>query len=143
MSKYVERAEVLPADLTRRELGGYCIRPERRLVRDIERASNVALLQETVALAWGVSIIELRAPTRRCARVAFARQVAMYLGHVTFGLNLSAVGRHFGRDRTTAGYACRTIEDLRDDRHFDQLLERLEIVLRGRQGKLNGEEASQ
>ncbi|MDE1173832.1 MAG: helix-turn-helix domain-containing protein [Parvibaculaceae bacterium] len=143
MSKYAERAELVPASLARRELAGHRGSPERWLRREIERTSNIALLQETVALAWCVSIIELRAPTRRCARVAFARQVAMYLGHVTFGLSLSAVGRHFGRDRTTAGYACRTIEDLRDDRHFDQLLERLEIVLRVRQDRLNGEEAGQ
>lgn len=50
--------------------------------------------------------------------------------HVTFGFSLSAVGRHFGRDRTTAAHACRQVEDRRDDRDFDLLLDRLEYAAR-------------
>ncbi len=97
-----------------------------------ERAAQVALMQEAVARAWNVPVTELRASTRCKAPVAFARQVAMYLTHVSFGMNLSAVGRHFGRDRTTAAYACRHIEDKRDDRDFDLMLDRLEIAVRHR-----------
>ena len=67
------------------------------------------------AAAFAVPVGELRATTRRSSYVALARQSAMYLSHVAFGVNLSAVGRAFGRDRTTAAYACRLIEDRRDD----------------------------
>lgn len=98
---------------------------------DIERAAQVALTQETIARALDVSVVELRSPTRQRAPVALARQVAMYLTHVAFGFSLSAVGRHFGRDRTTAAHACRQIEDRRDDRDFDMLLDRLERAVRG------------
>lgn len=98
------------------------------------RDAQVALMQETVARAWNIPITELRSPTRRKASVAQARQVAMYLTHVIYGFSLSAVGRHFGRDRTTAAHACRIIEDRRDDKKFDMLLERLEYALRHANG---------
>ena len=39
------------------------------------------------AAAFAVPVGELIATTRRSAYVAFARQSAMYLAHVTFGLN--------------------------------------------------------
>lgn len=64
-----------------------------------------------------------RAPTAR------ARQLAMYLAHVVFGQSLTAVGAAFGRDRTTVSHACRLIEDMRDDRHFDDAVCRLEALL--------------
>lgn len=102
----------------------------RRSIREREQAAKVALMQETVARAWNVPIGEMRSPTRRRASVAQARQVAMYLTHVIYGFSLSAVGRHFGRDRTTAAHACRLIEDRRDDESFDMLLDRLELALR-------------
>lgn len=102
----------------------------RRSIREREQAAKVALMQETVARAWNVPIGEMRSPTRRQAPVAQARQVAMYLTHVIYGFSLSAVGRHFGRDRTTAAHACRLVEDRRDDANFDMLLDRLEHALR-------------
>lgn len=101
-----------------------------RHMREIERLAQVALTQETVADAFNVAIAEMRAPTRREARVALARQTAMYLMHVVFGISLSAVGRHCGRDRTTAAHACRQIEDRRDDPAFDMLVDRLEFAIR-------------
>lgn len=101
-----------------------------RSLGERERQARVALMQETVARAWNVPITEMRSPTRRRAPVAQARQVAMYLAHVIYGASLSAVGRHFGRDRTTAAYACRLVEDRRDDAGFDMLLDRLEHALR-------------
>ena len=50
----------------------------------------------------------------------------MYLAHVSFGATFSAVGRAFGRDRTTAAHAARVIEERRDDPSIDALLDRLE-----------------
>ena len=120
------RAEAAPIVLMR------LTRVDRRVRRELERAAQVALTQETIARALSVPVAELRAPTRRRAPVAFARQVAMYLTHVAFGFRLSAVGRHFGRDRTTAAHACRYIEDRRDDPKFDLMLDRLERAVRAK-----------
>lgn len=67
--------------------------------------------------------------SRGCLAAARARQIAMYLSHVVFGLSLSEIGEAFGRDRTTVSYACARIEDMRDDRSFDEELCALEQLL--------------
>jgi hypothetical protein len=88
------------------------------------------LVAATVATAFALPLSELRAPTRRSRRAAFARQIAMYLAHVGFGLSFTQVGRSFGRDRTTAAHACKAIEALRDDPRFDRMLDALEHACR-------------
>jgi chromosomal replication initiation ATPase DnaA len=57
------------------------------------------------------------------AKAAFARQVAMYLTHVAFGMSLQRVGTAFARDRSTVAYACHQMEDRRDDNAFDNLMD--------------------
>lgn len=68
----------------------------------------------------------MRAATRRSARAAFARQVAMYLAHVVCGLSVTEVGLIFARDRTTVAHACELIEDRSDEPELDARLEYLE-----------------
>lgn len=104
-------------------------RKERRRSCELECRAQVALAQEFVAAALNIPVSELRAPTRRRAPVALARQITMYLLHVCYGISLSAVGRYCGRDRTTAAHACRQIEDRRDDPAFDSMIDRLEFAL--------------
>ena len=58
---------------------------------------------------------------------ARARQLAMYLCHVALGRSLQEVGDIFGRDRTTVSYACALMEDMRDDRGFDDAVAALEL----------------
>ena len=65
----------------------------------------------------------------RNAGIAFARQIALYLTHVAFGLTYSEVGRLFFRDPTTVAHACRVVEDSRDDPSIDQTLSALETAL--------------
>jgi chromosomal replication initiation ATPase DnaA len=84
------------------------------------------LVAMATAAAFAVPVGELIATSRRQPYIAFARQSAMYLAHVTFGLNYSEVGRAFGRDRTTAAYACRLMEERRDDPAVDAVLGSLE-----------------
>ncbi|MEZ5840088.1 MAG: helix-turn-helix domain-containing protein [Hyphomicrobiales bacterium] len=86
-------------------------------------------VERAVAEAFRLPVPALRARTRCLARVALARQVAMYLCHVVLGLTLSEIGDHFGRDRTTVSHACRVVEDRRDERAFDSLVEELETKL--------------
>jgi chromosomal replication initiation ATPase DnaA len=82
-----------------------------------------------ITIVFEVEARALRAPTRSTAEVAFARQVAMYLAHVAYGLSLSETGRIFTRDRTTVAHACRLVEDRRDDTRIDRTLELLEAVV--------------
>jgi chromosomal replication initiation ATPase DnaA len=79
-----------------------------------------------VTRAFGVDTRLIEHSSRGIARVALARQVAMYLAHVGCGLTLTAAGSLFGRDRTTVAHACLIIEDRRDDPLFDHVLDMLE-----------------
>ena len=88
------------------------------------------MLEQAVAGVFLVAGSDLWSVSRGHPRAAFARQVAMYLAHVAWGLTLTEVGQLFDRDRTTVAHACGRVEDLRDDAAFDRSLELLEGVLR-------------
>jgi chromosomal replication initiation ATPase DnaA len=88
------------------------------------------LLDTTVAGGFDVDEDLLRQPSRGVARIALARQVAMYLAHVACGLSKAETGRLFGRDRTTVHHACIVIEQRRDDRSFDHAIDHLERVVK-------------
>jgi hypothetical protein len=109
-------------------------RPQRNSNRNANRkrkseaAQLCALMEIAVAAAFAVSLRELRAPTRRSSQAAFARQAAMYLAHVVLRQSLSATGRLFRRDRTTAAHACALVEERRDNPAIDALLQTLEGV---------------
>lgn len=107
---------------------GSAILVDARLDNPIRSSSGRyrAVVSGIVATAFDVAAQDLRLPKRGRAKVALARQVAMYLAHVVFGLSLSDVGRLYRRDRTTAAHACRLVEDLRDEQRFDSLLTILE-----------------
>lgn len=86
------------------------------------------VIEVAVSQVFGVALSDLRGVTRGRAKVALARQVAMYLAHVVCGMSLTQVGRTFERDRTTVAHACGLVEDRRDDPCFDRILELLERV---------------
>jgi hypothetical protein len=84
----------------------------------------------TVATVFDIDAVLLEQPKRGRARIALARQVAMYLAHVGCELSLTAVGRIFGRDRTTVAHACRRIEDAREKPQFDRAVNMMEQTVR-------------
>lgn len=88
------------------------------------------LIDHAMLRSFAIRSRDLWSETRGRPSAAFARQVAMYLAHVSFGLTLTEVGQVFARDRTTVAYACGLIEDRRDDPVFDRSLDLLEGVLR-------------
>lgn len=87
-------------------------------------------LESSVAHVFRVSSDDIRGPSRGRAHVAYARQVAMYLAHVAWGMSLTDVGRLFDRDRTTVAHACEVVEDRRDDPAMDRCLDTLESIVR-------------
>ena len=96
----------------------------------LRRACRVVRLitKEAGHLAGAHDIVE-RAQKQRLSQ---SRQIAMYVCHVALQFSLSEVGQAFNRDRTTVAYACRVIEDRRDDRAFDEFvasIERLSISI--------------
>ena len=84
---------------------------------------------DITAALFSVSSKEIRKPGRSSLGVSRMRQVAMYVAHVILRLNMTDIGRAFGRDRTTASHACRLVEDLRDDPGFDTLLDAMEAFV--------------
>lgn len=86
-------------------------------------------LLQAVAASTGLQPQHLLGPDRGKADIALARQLAMYLMHTHYRRIYSAVGRFFGRDRTTVSHACGVIEELREDPGFDTQVARLEAEL--------------
>ena len=101
------------------------VRPMPPAVHGARVCSAITLL---AASAFAVPRSEMWSATRGCSDVAFARQAAMYLAHVTAGLNFTEVGRSFGRDRTTAAHACRLVEERRENPRIDALFCALEAA---------------
>lgn len=99
-------------------------------LRDPLRLTALARLIESAASATaGIPAAQLRDRLRGSQPVARARQTAMYLAHVVFGLSFTRIGICFGRDRTTVRHACALIEDRRDDPRQDLALSALEAGL--------------
>jgi chromosomal replication initiation ATPase DnaA len=70
----------------------------------------------------------LTARGRGTRRVSRARHIAIYLAHVTLGAPLTSVATRFRRDRSTAAWACRLVEDLRERPAFDAAVAVLEAA---------------
>ncbi|WP_106751945.1 helix-turn-helix domain-containing protein [Pannonibacter carbonis] len=100
------------------------IRANEKISRSIRSAEIL------VTEFYGVPQEDLMQETRGRKNVACARQVMMYMAHITFGLTLGEVGRLYNRDRSTVGYACRKMEDLRDNPCHDRMLEQFERAIR-------------
>jgi len=97
------------------------------LVRD---RATARLAAEVVGYALGVAADDILDAGRGSSDVAFARQVAVYLCHTGFEFSLTRVAAAFGRDRSTIAHACHSIEDRRDEPHFDLWVGSLEAMVR-------------
>ena len=88
--------------------------------------SKIKLISYLVSDVFHVPVYMLFLSQRGKAKHALARQVAMYLLHICLGKSFSEIGRIFGRDRTTVSYACRLIEDRRENLNMDWTLSLME-----------------
>lgn len=59
----------------------------------------------------------------------FIKHLAFYLCHVVLGHSMRRIARGFGCDRTTISYACRKIEDKRDDAWCDAFVSACERLI--------------
>ena len=113
-------------ELAAEVLGGLYpeLTPRRRTVEEIQRQT---------CEACGVTLEELLSPNR-AQRVAFARQVAMYLARELTDATLPAIGRAFGnRNHTTVLHACRRVaERMAVDTEAYEAVQRLTEALGGR-----------
>jgi chromosomal replication initiator protein len=98
----------------------------RSKLKPAGEASSISEIQAAVGAHFGLSPAELLSTTR-AARIAWPRQVAMYLARELTGESLPAIGRHFGgRDHTTVLHACRRASArLEDDEDARRAVEKL------------------
>jgi chromosomal replication initiator protein len=91
---------------------------------------SIGAIQAAVSAHFGVSAQELLSSSRS-ARVAWPRQLAMYLARELTDESLPAIGRHFGgRDHTTVMYACRRASArIDDDVNAREAVEKLRATL--------------
>lgn len=101
------------------------VMPEMR-----EATQQALLVQIVVARTTGVAFADLLLSGRGSAREAFARQVAMYLCRLVFAMTLGEIALAFQRDRSTAAYAIRRIEEAREQPVFDRQISIIEAALR-------------
>jgi chromosomal replication initiator protein len=96
-------SEPLSTSLVHRALGS-----EGREPRPRSESPSLEAIQDAVCAAHGISRPELLS-SRRTARVAHARQVAMYITRELTSLSLSQIARAFDRDHTTVMHAIRAV----------------------------------
>jgi hypothetical protein len=125
----------------RKEFRGHLASPSRRRTLDPVRALRIRELLERIVLVGlgpglfpqvlrSSRVLNPHSQGRGGARAVFARQVAIYLGHVGCKLSYSQVASLYARDRTTAAHACNVVEDRRDDPQLDDILGLLELCIR-------------
>ncbi|MBO6918260.1 MAG: hypothetical protein JJ858_07515 [Rhizobiaceae bacterium] len=61
--------------------------------------------------------------------VKFIKHLAIYLCHVVLGHSMRKIARGIGLDRTSVSYACRKIEDKRDDYEAEQFISLCERLI--------------
>jgi chromosomal replication initiator protein len=91
---------------------------------------SIAQIQSAVGRHFGISTDELVSGARS-PRIAWPRQVAMYLARELTDASLPAIGREFGgRDHTTVMHACRrTGARINDDAGAREAVEKLRALL--------------
>lgn len=87
---------------------------------------NSEIVGTVVSSIFQISKEQIFSPHRGKASVALARQITMYLTHITCGHSYTDIGVFFGRDRTTVSHACQLIEDKREDPTIDWSLDLME-----------------
>ncbi|WP_417667404.1 helix-turn-helix domain-containing protein [Roseibium sp.] len=97
---------------------------------DVNRLeAHLHLAEGYVARFFGIKPADIYGPTRGRSHIVEARHLVMYLARVEIGMTLEAVGRRYNRNRSTVSYACRCVEDRRDDPVYDLMVCEIEQLI--------------
>jgi len=81
-------------------------------VKTFPRKTSISTIQKVVSQHYRVPVESMRSKVRT-ARLAFPRQIAIYLARDLTSASLAQIGQRFGgRDHTTVIHACHKITDL-------------------------------
>jgi chromosomal replication initiator protein len=122
-------SRALSAELTREVLDGLYPTTQPPVRRG---PPSIGEITDAACERFGLTPDELLSPSR-ATRVAWPRQIAMYLARELTGESLPAIGRQFGgRDHTTVMHAYRrTATRIADDAEARELVDSLLVALRG------------
>ena len=90
-----------------------------RLLRDLIKAEakreiDIDLIKKTVVEFYRLKLADMES-RRRPQKIAFPRQIAMYLSRIMTSCTLQEIGSSFGgRDHGTVKHACETVENIMD-----------------------------
>ena len=84
------------------------------------------LTTEMVMLVGG----RLLARRDRRRTLCHVRQIAMYVCHVALQIPHDDIAGAFGRNRSTVGHACMTVEERREDAAFDDFVSAVERAVK-------------
>ena len=87
-------------------------------------------VQIVVCEVMGVRLVALCGDQRGDLKTALARQMAMYVCHLTLAMSIGEIAVAFGRDRSTVRHAIRRVEAARQDAEFDRTLGELQQSVR-------------
>lgn len=81
-------------------------------VKSMPRKTSISLIQKVVSQHYRVPVESMRSKVRT-ARLAFPRQVAIFLARDLTSASLAQIGQRFGgRDHTTVIHACQKISEM-------------------------------
>jgi chromosomal replication initiation ATPase DnaA len=120
----LRRVMELPAGASPRLI--QAARPALEAVTQMRIAGRLATISEHIARDFRLGSDKLQSKSRE-QRIAFARQLAMFLCRKITGAPFESIGTHFCRDHCTVIHAYRVIEQrTRRDAAFRQFVEKLE-----------------
>jgi chromosomal replication initiator protein len=101
--------------------------------RSERRAASIEDIQQAVAERYGVTVAELKSPSR-AARLSWPRQLAIHLARQLTGAPLQTIGEAFGgRNHATVLHACKRVMDrVNNDQQASSDLHELTATLSGR-----------
>lgn len=102
-----------------------------RIIVSSEDRDRADLTLHVVAMRLGTPMETLTRGGRLSGPALRARRVSLYLAHVALGWPLERVGHAYGINRQTVSTACTRIEEARDERHLNDLLDELAATIQG------------
>jgi chromosomal replication initiator protein len=96
------------------------------------RQTSIAQIQAAVASHYGLDVSDLLSPSRT-VRIAWPRQLAIYLAREYTGTSLQSIGEAFGgRNHATVLYACKRVSDrLANDQQVCEEVGKLKAAVGG------------
>ena len=98
----------------------------RDLIRGYDKKPDIEAIQQLVSDRFHIRLTDLKSK-RRTQRVAFCRQVAMYLCRKITASSFPNIGEQFGRDHSTVIHAFNLVEHrVKNDPAFRHMMEEME-----------------